>query len=199
MIEDERLNPGSTTSESQVAALDRKIDDLKSKYILFFAGELKQPPEQERTDLEKAIRNMIYGGAKSARMSMIIQNLAARFNLYNNLWLKQINELESGIPRLQKKKNAEPPQKQPVPEAKPVPQPKKEKASREVFLSLNDEKSFENLFSAYRELLPKNSRAGKEKDNIINSMKIKMMTHNLVETKVSIAIQDNKLSITIKK
>ena len=51
---------------------------------------------------------MIYGGAKTAKMSMIIQNLAARFSLYNNLWLKQLNEMESGISRLQKKKNAAP-------------------------------------------------------------------------------------------
>jgi len=188
MLDDDRLNPGSTASEKQVAALERKIDDLKSKYILFFAGESKVPPEQERTDCEKAIRNLIYGGAKTARMSMIIQNLAARFSLYNNLWLKQLNESESGISRLQKKKNAAPP-----------PQPKKEKDYREVLLNLNDENSFENLFAAYRQLLPKNVKAAKDKDNIINSMKIKMLTHNLVEAKVSISFQNNKMSITIKK
>ena len=188
MIEEDRLNPESTASEKQVAALERKIDDLKAKYILFFAGELKLPPEQERTDTEKAIRNLIYGGAKTARMSMIIQNLAARFSLYNNLWLKQLNEMESGISRLQKKKNAAAPS-----------QPKKENDYREVLLSLNDENSFENLFAAYRQLLPKNSKAAKDKENIINSMKIEMLTHNLVEAKVSVALQNGKLSIRIKK
>jgi hypothetical protein len=188
MIEDERLNPGSTVSEKQVASLERKIDDLKAKYILFFAGELKQPPEQERTDTEKAIRNLIYDGAKTARMNMIIQNLAARFSLYNNLWLKQLNEMESGVSRLQKKKNAAPP-----------PQPKKENDYQEVLLSLNDENSFENLFAACRQLLPKNSKAVKDKDAIINSMKIKMLTQNLVEAKVNVAFQNGKLNIKIKE
>jgi hypothetical protein len=193
MIEDERLNPGSTASENQVATLERKIDDLKAKYILFFAGESKLPPEQERTDTEKAIRNLIYGGAKTAKMSMIIQNLASRFSLYNNLWLKQLNESESGISRLQKKTNST------QPRTTPAPQPKKEKAYQEVFLNLNDENSFENLFATYLQLLPKNIKAAKDKDSIINSMKTKMLTHNLVEAKVNVAFQNGKFSITIKK
>ena len=194
MIEDDRLNPGSTASEKQVAALERKIDDLKAKYILFFAGESKLPPEQERTDTEKAIRNLIYGGAKTARMSMVIQNLAARFTLYNNLWLKQLSESESGISRLQKKKIVATP-----PQSKPQPQPKKEKAYQEVYLSVNDENSFENLFAVYLQLLPKNSKAAQDKDSIINTMKTKMLTHNLVETKATVAFQNGKLSITLKK
>jgi hypothetical protein len=193
MIEDDRLNPGSTASEKEVAVLERKIDDLKSKYILFFAGESKVPPEQERTDCEKAIRNLIYGGAKTAKISMIIQNLAARFSLYNNLWLKQLNEMESGISRLQKKKNAAPP-----PQSKPQTQLKKEKTYQEVYLSLNDENSFENLFAAYLQLLPKNSKAIQDKDSIINKMKTKMLTNNLVETKAKVVFFNGKLSITLE-
>jgi len=194
MIGDDRLNPGSTASEKEVTVLERKIDDLKQKYILFFAGESKLPPEQERTDCEKAIRNLIYGGAKTAKMGMIIQNLAARFSLYNNLWLKQLNESESGVSRVQKKKNAAPSSP-----AKFQPQQKKEKGYQEVLLNLNDENSFENLFEAYLQLLPKDSKAAKDKDSIINTMKTKMLTHNLVEARVSVAFQNNKLSIIIKK
>jgi uncharacterized protein YaiL (DUF2058 family) len=192
MIEDDRLNPGSTASETQIAALERKIDDLKSKYILFFSGELKLPPEKEREETEKAIRSLIYGGAKTAKMSMIIQNLAARFSLYNNLWLKQLNEMESGVSKLQKKKAA-------PPQAKPQPQPKAERIYREVQLSLNDENSFEKLFAAYEQLLPRNSKTAADKESIINTMKTKMLTNNLVEAKVGVALQNGKLSITLKK
>ncbi len=194
MIEDDRLNPGSTTSENEVAALERKIDELKSKYILFFAGDSKQPPEQEREECEKAIRKLIYGGAKTARMSMIIQNLAARFNLYNNLWLKQLNESESGVSKLQKKKEAAPPP------AKPRPQPQApDKPAQDIHLSLNDEDSFEKLYAAYVQLLPKSSKATPDKETVINSMKAKMVTNNLVETEVSISLKKDKLSIVIKK
>ena len=185
---DDRLNPASTATEKQIADLERKIDELKSKYILFFAGELKQPPEKERDYIETSVRKLIYGGAKTPRMDMIIQNLASRFNLYNNLWLKRLNELESGIKVIQKKKT--------VPYQLP---PRRVKEQREISLNLNDEESFEQLYEAYRELLPDGGKADREKDNIIGSMKTKMLTHNLVEAKVSVALQNGKLSIRIKK
>ena len=38
---DDRLNPTSTTTDKQIADLERKIDDLKADYILFFNGESK--------------------------------------------------------------------------------------------------------------------------------------------------------------
>ena len=185
---DERLNPASTATEKQIADLERKIDELKSKYILFFAGDLKMPPEKEREHIETAVRKLVYGGAKTAKMDMIIQNLASRFSLYNNLWLKKLNELESGTHVIQKKKTLP-----------PSPPPKREKGHREISLNLNDERTFEQLYAAYRELLPANNKADRDKDKIIDSMKTKMLTHNLVEAKISIAVQNGKLSIRIKK
>ncbi|MBU4267450.1 MAG: hypothetical protein KJ808_01170 [Acidobacteria bacterium] len=185
---DDRLNPASAATEKQITDMERKIDELKSKYILFFSGELKLPPEKEREYIEKAVRKLIYGGAKTAKMDMIIQNLASRFSLYNNLWLKKLNELESGAPVIRKKKTIQ-----------ISPPPKSEKGYREIFLNLNDEDSFERLYEAYRELLPVSGKTDREKDNIIDSMKAKMLTHNLVEARVSIAIHNGKLSIKIKK
>lgn len=185
---DERLNPVSTTTDQQIAQLEKKIDDLKAEYILFFNHETKMPPEKKREDLEKAVRKMIYGGAKTARMDMIIQNLANRFNLYNNLWLKKLNEMEFGTSLLQKKQAAKPP-----------PPSKRGKEKLDVYVTLNDEKTFERLVDAYRELLPANGKTEKERQKIIDGMKAKMLTHNLVEAHVSFAIQDGKLSIRIKK
>jgi len=188
---DERLNPVSAATEKQIADLEKKIDDLKSEYLLFFNGESKLPPEKKREDLEKAVRKLVYGGAKTARLDMIIQNLASRFSLYNNLWLKKLNELESGVSAIQKKKSFHPP---PRKEA-----PRKEKEEREIYLTLNDESTFERLVAAYRELLPNSGSAEKERDKIITTMKTKMLTHNLVEARVTFAVQKGKLSIRIKK
>lgn len=183
---DERLNPLSAASEKQIAELEMKIDALKAEYLLFFSGELKLPPEKKREDLEKAVRKLIYGGAKTPRMDMIIQNLASRFSLYNNLWLKKLNELESGVSTIQKKKSIQPPLA-----------PKKEKEPREIYLTLNDEDTFERLVSAYQELLPNSTE--KEREKVIETMKTKMLTHNLVEARVTFALQKGKLSIRIKK
>jgi hypothetical protein len=187
---DEKLNPASNATERQIAELEKKIDDLKAEYILFFNGESKLPPEKKREDLEKAVRKLIYGGAKTARMDMIIQNLAQRFSLYNNLWLKKLSELEAGTSSIQKKKIAPPPF---------PPSPRKEKTPREVLLSLNDETSFERLVDAYREMQPGSGSTEKEKNKIIDSMKAKMLTHNLVEARISFIVEKGKLSIKIKK
>ena len=185
---DERLNPMSTTTEQQIAQLEKRIDDLKAEYILFFNGETRMPPEKKREDLERAVRNLIYGGAKTARMEMIIQNLASRFSLYNNLWLKKLNELECGTPLGQKKKAQQPP-----------PLPKHEKAQREVYLTLNDEETFERFAATYIEMMPKGGGSEKERNDLIANIKTKMLTHNLVEARITFTKQHGKLSIRIKK
>ena len=187
---DDRLNPTSTTTDKQIAELEKKIDDLKADYILFFNGETKMPPEKKREDLEKAVRKMIYGGSKTARMDLIIQNLAQRFSLYNNMWLKKLNEMEFGTPAQQKKKRSQP---------MAPPPPKAEKEQREIYLTLNDEASFDNFAAAYREMLPSNGKTSREQDTLIESIKAKMLTNNLVEARVTFSKQNGKLSIRIKK
>lgn len=185
MPSDERLNPAATATEQQIAQLERKIDDLKAEYILYFNGDTRQPPEKKREDLEKAVRKLVYGGSKSAKMEMIIQNVAQRFSLYNNLWLKQLNERESGMAPGKKKKSA------------PSSPLRPDKGPREVFLTLNDEETFERFAAAYQELLPGGGDAEREK--IIASIKSKMVTHNMIEARVSFSKQHGKLSIRIKK
>lgn len=186
MPADERLNPASTATEQQIVQLEKRIDDLKQEYILYFSGETRQPPEKKREDLEKAVRKLVFGGAKTARMDLIIQNVAQRFSLYNNLWLKQLNERESGM--LPGKKKAAPPA---------AAAARADKGPREIFLTLNDEDTFERFASAYQELLP--GGGDQEREQIITSIKAKMLTHNLVEARVSVSKQHGKLSIRIKK
>lgn len=187
---DDRFNPASATTEKQIADLEKKIDDLKAEYILFFNGETKMPPEKKREDLEKAVRKMIYGGSKTARMDMIIQNLAQRFSLYNNMWLKKLNELECGTPAQQKKKRAQ---------AAASATAKAESSQREIYLTLNDEETFERFAHAYREFIPESGRSTQERDTIIESIKAKMLTNNLVEARVTFSRKNGKLSIRIKK
>jgi len=190
MPQHERFNPASTATERQIAELEKRIDDLKAEYLLFFNGETKLPPEKKREDLEKAVRMLIYGGAKTPRLDMIIQNVAQRFSLYNNLWLKKLSELECGTPLTQKKKAQRP---------APPPPPRTGKGQREVFLTLNDEKTFERLFEAYREMTPDGGDAEKDREKIINGMKAKMLTNNLIEARITFTVQKGKLSIRIKK
>jgi phosphoribosylformylglycinamidine (FGAM) synthase PurS component len=182
----DNLNPAARAIEQQIAMLEKKIDDLKAEYILFFNHETKAPPEKKREDLEKAVHKLIYGGAKTSRMDMLIQNLAQRFNLYNNLWLKKLNEMEAGTGAFQKKRAAAPP-------------PGKDNGQKETYVTLNDEETFERLVDAYRQLLPNGGKTEREREKLIEGMKAKMLSNNLVEARVTLTVQNGKLSIRIKK
>ena len=43
--------------ELLVQEINRRIEDLIVQFNLFFTGEIRIPPERERGDLEKRIRN----------------------------------------------------------------------------------------------------------------------------------------------
>ena len=77
--------------------------------------------------------------------------------------------------------------------------PKTEKQQREIYLTLNDEETFERFAAAYREMLPENGKTTRERDKLIESIKAKMLTNNLVEARVTFSMQNGKLSIRIKK
>ena len=48
-------------------------------------------------------------------------------------------------------------------------------------------------------MLPESGGSEKERDQIIESIKTKMLTHNLVEARVTFSRQKGKLNIRIKK
>ncbi len=171
-------------SEKTIQDLDARIETLKIKYTLFFNGEEKMPPEKQRTDLEKAIRLLLYQETKSARVGMLLQNLSSKFSLFNNLWLKRLNEMESGV-RPRGAKSAATPPKKPAPPAQ-----------REAFVTLGDDGSFTALANLYRELQPKATPA--ECERVAQAMKAKMASHRLAQARVILSVLDGKLNVKIK-
>ena len=184
------MRPGEDSIEILIHEMGRRVEDLKLKYNLFFSGETRIPPEKEREELENRIRNLMSRGHKSPRVNLLIQNLGSRFSLYNNLWLKRLNELETGISLIQRKKTAymEEPQKPPPPKVKPI----------EVDISLNHEESFEQFFDSYSRLCPPNVKRSLDKNKIINSVKTKLITENMVDAQVNLMLKDGKVKIKIK-
>lgn len=184
------MRPGEDSIEALIHEMDRRVEDLKLKYNLFFSGETRIPPEKEREELENRIRNLMSRGHKSPRVNLLIQNLGSRFSLYNNLWLKRLNELETGISLIQRKKTVhmEEPQKLPPHYVKPI----------NVGISLNHEESFEQFFKNYTRMCPPNAQKSLNKDKIINSVKAKLITENMVDAQVTLSLRDGKVKIKIK-
>ena len=184
------METSGSGTEQTIRSLDLRIENLKSAYILFFTGEVRVPPEKERTDIEKSLRNLTYSSAKSPRTSMMILNLASKFSLYNNLWLKKLNELESGVAPRPRKGN---------PVAPPAA-PAKNQAQKEngIIVRITDESTFENFYQAYRQLKPDSGKEDR-KEQIIQAVKNKLIASNLDVAKIELSSQQGKINIKIKK
>jgi hypothetical protein len=105
------------------------------------------------------------------------------------MWLKRLNELETGISIIKRKKTAymeEP--KPPPPKVKPI----------NVDISLNHEESFEKFFENYSRMLSSNAKKSLDKEKIINSVKTKLITENMVDAQVNLSLRGGKVKIRIK-
>jgi hypothetical protein len=176
--------------EPTIRALDSRIENLKSSYNMFFSGEIRIPPEKERIDVEKSLRILTNSSAKSPRDAMMIQNLTSKFSLYNNLWLKKLNELESGSPLLQRKKK---------PDA-PASSPGENQAKKvaEVTISLTDENTFEKFYQVYRQLNPGSGKAD-QKEKIIQAIKATLISNRMAYARIEMSSRQGKINIKIKK
>ncbi len=192
-----RFNSSTKSSqgnlESFLTSINGRIESLKTQYNLFFSGEIRIPPEGEREALEKIVRDMLVSTPKTARVRLLVQNVSSKFTLYNNMWKKRLNQIESGVEVLKKKKSAylEDPE-----EAK-----KKErvKVKEEVLdISLNREDSFDKFYEQYNKLLKKEPGNEAQKEKVINSLKMKLISRNLIDTRVSIGVSNGKLRLKIK-
>lgn len=181
-----RNNPDGT--ELMLQDISRRIEELKVQFNLYFAGELRVPPEKERNELEKRIRNLLYAGTKTARLNLLIQNVSSKFTLYNNMWMKRLNELETGIAIIKRKPGSY------REEPKPPPKPRR----KSVNVSLNSEESFEKFFDSYMKMSSKKPEKPVDKEQVINSIKTKLITSNLIDAKVALSVEKGKLKIKIK-
>lgn len=178
--------------ELLVQEINRRIEDLKVQFNLFFTGELRIPPEKERGDLEKRIRNLIYADQKSPRLNLLIQNVSSRWSLYNNMWLKKLNEIETGMHVIQRKKTAY------MDMEEPKAPPKAKAKAKTVNVSLNSEESFDKFFDNYVKMLTDKEKTVPDKEQVINSLKSKLITSNVIDAKVNLSLEKGKVKIKIK-
>lgn len=177
-----------------ILMVGNRIEALKTQYNLFFSGEVRIPPEGEREDIEKMVRDLLMSQYKTARSSLLIQNLSSKFSVYNNMWKKRLNDIETGVTTLQRQKAAY--MEKELEETKT-----KKKKKKEEFLdiSLNREDSFDSFFDSYAKVMNKKSPTDAQREKVINSLKAKLISQNLIDAKVSVSVQKGKLKLKIKK
>ena len=188
MIDRNRISSRKDNIERLIAMINGRIENLKVQFNLFFAGELRVPPENEREEIEKMVRDLMLSPHKSPKNILLIQNLSSTFSVYNNLWKKKLSEVESGLVVKKKKKTAY--------TEEPKPTPKKEYL---LDVSLNREDSFETFFNKYSDLMDKSSANEKKKENVINSLKSKLISQNLIDARVRLSVSDGRLKLKVEE
>ena len=174
--------------EKKISELNSKLEILKKEYDLFFAGEVRVPPEQLREHLEREVRKLTLMEFRKPRLNLIVNNFVNKFTVYNSMWKKRLNEIELGLKVIKKKKT--------VYFEKP---PEKKEEKKAVELNLGDENSFEKFFDEYKKLLPEEKQQNINKDQVINTIKTKLITSNIIQTKVEIVKDKGKIKLKIIK
>lgn len=92
--------PDSLTDSKQTDKalndLDRMIEQLKRDYEIFFAGGIKRPPIDLRATTEKSVWKFSSLKTLNNAQRFRYNSLAARFNVYTELWNKQMRLKEEG-------------------------------------------------------------------------------------------------------
>jgi len=113
--------------EKDFKAIEEEIRKLRIEYDLYLSGQRRLIPEPERKHLDKAVRRYSADSFKDAADRFRYSSLVARYNVYCELWDKQMRDYEEG-PRGAKRKKASPPPAPPPPagssaESPPAPPP----------------------------------------------------------------------------
>jgi len=91
-----------------MATLEHDLDRLKIDFDRYFNGALEIPPEDDRTAIRDAIRNLHAANTSSHADVFRLSSLEARFNSVSELANRRLRDLETG-PRKRVASSAEPP------------------------------------------------------------------------------------------
>ncbi len=79
-----------------VATLERELQGLILEWERFFSGDRRMPPDQERTRLERRIRQLQEAGNLRGGAQFRLNQLQHRFSTYSALWERQLRQREEG-------------------------------------------------------------------------------------------------------
>ena len=82
--------------ERAVQRLTRGIEEFRIDSLRYFAGDLKIPPEELKTQLSAQFRRLRAGGIKGVADNFRLSSLEARFNSQVDLYNRKMREREFG-------------------------------------------------------------------------------------------------------
>jgi hypothetical protein len=76
--------------------LEKSIRLLQIEWEKFFGGVEKKPPTELKVRVERLVRQYSNQEIRNNTERFRYQNLAARYNVFNELWMKRLRALEEG-------------------------------------------------------------------------------------------------------
>ena len=92
------------SSGDVVGQLERRLEELARRWERYFARDrqVPTPPEGERADLERRLRELSRHEARSAADQFRLEQLLHRFATYNQMWQRMLRDREEaragGVP-----------------------------------------------------------------------------------------------------
>jgi hypothetical protein len=102
-----------------------------------------------------------------------------------------MNEIEIGVISLPKKFSA-----QSFTSEKEIKPAATDPAAKEIMVNLNNEDTFEFFAREFTKIFTKKSF---QKDKIINHLKSKMISENIINAKINLSVQNGKVKIKLKR
>ena len=78
--------------------LEESIRRLQIEWEKFFSGVEKKPPNDMKTRVERLIRHYAFTEIRNNAERFRYQTLTARYNTFNEMWMKRLRALEEGRP-----------------------------------------------------------------------------------------------------
>ncbi|MGC8928204.1 MAG: MXAN_5187 C-terminal domain-containing protein [Myxococcota bacterium] len=81
---------------AEITRLENMIEDLKKRYELFFFGLEKKPPNAERDQVERKLRELLNAFITNSGQRYRLKSLSAKYNSYQRYWDRILQQIEDG-------------------------------------------------------------------------------------------------------
>ena len=83
----------------QVDVLGQKIDQLRIEYEKYFQGVIREEPFFLAQEVGKMVRRLTTANSQNAALRFRLQQMVAKYNTYNTMWLRTLRQIEEGTHR----------------------------------------------------------------------------------------------------
>ncbi len=81
---------------AEITKLENMIESLRKKYELFFFGLEKKPPNAEREQVERKIRELLNAFITNTGQRYRLQSVVGKYNSYVRYWERILQQIEEG-------------------------------------------------------------------------------------------------------